>query len=84
MLDSKGLKGSGVITQALGSLSLSALQNPINPLKRVSNSLQIKSVFCILETNEGEMYRDFWEKPVWCEHDPWVFLCSGVALLPLP
>ena len=57
------------------SLSLSAPQNPINPSK---------SVFCILETNEGEMYRDFWEKPVWREHNRWVFLCSGVAFLPLP
>lgn len=82
MLDSKRLKGSGVITQALGSLS--ALLNPINHLKRISNSLQIKSAFCNLETNEGEMYRDFWEKPVWCEHGPWVFLCSGVAFLPFP
>lgn len=66
------------------SLSLSAPQNPINPSKRVINFPQLKSVFCILETNEGEMYRDFWEKPVWREHNRWVFLCGGVAFLPLP
>lgn len=60
MLDSKRLKGSEVITQDLETCSLALpLQNPINPSKTVRKAFRIKRDFCILEINEGEMYRDF-------------------------